>query len=69
MNYESIKLELETKGYVIIPDVLTHEEIDEYKNLHKYGEVLYLIMINSIIQLIHMEFINFVKLDTNVLPG
>ena len=35
MDYATIKSELETKGYVIIPDVLTYEEIDEYKKLHK----------------------------------
>ena len=35
MNNETIKSELKTKGYVIIPGVLNNDEIDEYKNLHK----------------------------------
>jgi hypothetical protein len=34
MDYAIIKSELETKGYIIIPGVLTQEEIDEYKDLH-----------------------------------
>ena len=35
MDKETIKSELETKGYVIIPDVLNQSEIDEYKTGHQ----------------------------------
>ena len=35
MNYEQIKNDLETKGFTLIPNILTPEEIEEYKELHK----------------------------------
>ena len=35
MDNETIKSELATKGFVIIPDILNQEEIDEYKDLHR----------------------------------
>ena len=35
MEYQNIKSELDTKGYVIVPNILSQEEIDEYKLLHE----------------------------------
>ena len=35
MDYSKIKASLETNGYVIIPNILTPTEIDEYKKLHE----------------------------------
>ena len=58
---QDFQQELNTKGYTIIPDVLTKQEVQEAKNLFKNGEKQLKITTGYIIISTHMVFINFTK--------
>ena len=61
--------DLKKNGYVIIPNVITDEEIKLQRIYFISGKIIFLIMIKSIHKLTHMVFINFIKLGIKSMLG